>query len=160
VKTRLREKFDEYALAHSHPTNRLTHKIAIPMIILHIVAMLDWWRVAAIPALPGGFTAAYVLLVAAGAWYLTANLVLGLPVVLFGLACIPIGRALPTTAIIGVAVFGWAIQLAGHAIWEKKSPSFFRNLEHALVGPIFLVALVTGRYDIEPPGRASPPSRG
>jgi uncharacterized membrane protein YGL010W len=150
VKTRLREKFDEYALAHSHPTNRLTHKIAIPMIILHIVAMLDWWRLADAPGLPGGLTAAYVLLLAASAWYLAADVVLGLPVILFGLACIPIGRALPAWAIIAVAVIGWTIQLAGHVIWEKKSPAFLRNLEHALVGPIFMVALVTGRYRVEP----------
>jgi uncharacterized membrane protein YGL010W len=150
VKTKLHEKFDDYSSAHRHPTNQLTHKIAIPMIILHIVAMLDWWRLAASPALPGGLTAAYLLLIAASVWYLRADFLLGVPVILFGLACIPIGRALPPWAVIGVAVLGWAIQLAGHAVWEKKSPSFFRNLEHALVGPIFMVALVTGRYRIEP----------
>lgn len=155
MKTSLREKFDDYAVAHSHPTNQLTHKIAIPLIILHIVAMLDWWRLAAVPLLPGGLTAAYVALLAAGIWYLTADLVLGLPVLLFGLACIPIGRALPPSAVLTVAVLGWIIQLAGHAVWEKKSPSFFRNLEHALVGPIFMVALVTGRYRIEPMGSRS-----
>ena len=42
LNARIRALFDDYASSHQHPTNRLTHKIAIPLIVLHIVAMLDW----------------------------------------------------------------------------------------------------------------------
>ena len=37
---RLQALFDDYASSHQHPTNRLTHKVAIPAIVLHIVACL------------------------------------------------------------------------------------------------------------------------
>jgi uncharacterized membrane protein YGL010W len=57
---------------------------------------------------------------------------------------------LPVWAVIAIAVGGWLIQLAGHAVWEKKSPSFLTNLAHALVGPIFFVALLTGDYAPKP----------
>ena len=35
-------------------------------------------------------------------------------------------------------VAGWIFQGIGHARYEKKSPAFFKNLLHLLVGPIFL----------------------
>ncbi|HYO58337.1 DUF962 domain-containing protein [Archangium sp.] len=139
--------FDEYISAHLHPTNRLTHKIAIPLIVLHIVAMLDWVRLAPLPFLPGGsLTLAYVAWALASIWYLRADAKLGFIVSAAAALCIPLGRLLPTWAVISIAVFGWLVQLAGHAVWEKKSPSFFTNLVHALVGPLFFVALLTGDY--------------
>lgn len=142
-----RALFDEYVSSHQHPTNRLTHKIAIPVIVLHVVAMLDWVRLVEVPALPGGvLTLALVAWVLATAWYLRADPKLGALVSVFTLLCIPLGRLLPVWAVIALAVGGWLVQLAGHAVWEKKSPSLFTNLVHALVGPLFFVALLTGDY--------------
>ena len=42
---------------------------------------------------------------------------------------------------IGLAAFviGWIFQGVGHAVYEKRSPAFTKNLLHLLVGPIFLV---------------------
>ncbi len=51
--------------------------------------------------------------------------------------------------VVAIAVIGWLVQLAGHAVWEKKSPSFLTNMVHALVGPMFFVALMTGDYSIK-----------
>ena len=45
----LQRLFVEYADSHRHPTNRLTHKIAIPMIVFHIIAMLDWVKLVILP---------------------------------------------------------------------------------------------------------------
>jgi uncharacterized membrane protein YGL010W len=36
-------------------------------------------------------------------------------------------------------VLGWIFQAVGHAVYEKNSPAFFRNLVHLLVGPAYLV---------------------
>ena len=33
---------------------------------------------------------------------------------------------------------GWIFQAIGHAVYEKNSPAFFRNVVHLLVGPAFL----------------------
>ncbi|MBZ4415145.1 DUF962 domain-containing protein [Myxococcus sp. RHSTA-1-4] len=143
--------FDEYYSSHQHPTNRLTHKIAIPIIILHIVAMLDWVKLVAVPALPGGvLTLGMVAMVTTAIWYLRADVKLGLVVMAFMVACLPVGRMIPTWGVVGIAVFGWLVQLAGHAVWEKKSPSFLTNLVHALVGPLFFVAVLFGDYVLKP----------
>jgi uncharacterized membrane protein YGL010W len=157
---RLLTLFDDYASSHQHPTNRLTHKVAIPAIVLHIVAMLDWVRLVSLPILPGG-----VLTLGMGAWllttvwYLRADLKLGLMVSAGMALCFPLGRMLPVWAVVAIAVGGWLIQLAGHAVWEKKSPSFLTNLVHALVGPLFFVAILTGDYSLKPQPLAPSASR-
>jgi uncharacterized membrane protein YGL010W len=38
------------------------------------------------------------------------------------------------------------VQLAGHSVWEKNRPAFLKNLTHALVGPVFFMALLTGDW--------------
>ncbi len=150
--------FDEYYASHQHPTNRLTHKIAIPVIVLHVVAMLDWVHLVAVPALPGGvLTLAMVGWVLSTAWYLRADPKLGALVSAFTLLCIPLGRLLPVWAVIALAVGGWLVQLAGHSVWEKKRPSLLTNLVHALVGPLFFVAVLTGDYKL---GASAPLSPG
>jgi len=146
---KLHALFTEYANDHRHPTNQLTHKIAIPVIVFHIVTMLDWVQLFPI----GGFqvTAGHVMFVVAVSWYLAMFPKLGaLMALLFGL-CFPLGRAITAlpngkAIIVALAVFGWLVQLAGHAVWEKKSPSFLRNILQALVGPIFFVAKLTGDW--------------
>ncbi|WP_257452503.1 Mpo1 family 2-hydroxy fatty acid dioxygenase [Archangium lipolyticum] len=151
--------FDEYTSSHQHPTNRLTHKIAIPLIVLHIVAMLDWVRLVSFPLMPGGeLTLAHVAWVLASIWYLRADAKLGGIVSVAMAFCIPLGRALPGGFVVAIAIGGWLVQLAGHAVWEKKSPSFFTNLVHALVGPLFFVALLTGDYKLGAQAQAAPQS--
>jgi uncharacterized membrane protein YGL010W len=157
---RLQALFDDYASSHQHPTNRLTHKFAIPVIVLHIVAMLDWVSLVAIPVVPGGaLTLGMVAWLLATLWYLRADLKLGLIVSAGTALCFPLGRMLPVWAVIAIAASGWLVQLAGHVVWEKKSPSFLTNLVHALVGPLFFVALLTGDYSLKPQQLAPSASR-
>jgi uncharacterized membrane protein YGL010W len=157
---RLQALFDDYASSHQHPTNRLTHKFAIPVIVLHIVAMLDWVSLVAVPVVPGGaLTLGMVAWLLATLWYLRADLKLGLIVSVGTALCFPLGRMLPVWAVIVIAASGWLVQLAGHVVWEKKSPSFLTNLVHALVGPLFFVALLTGDYSLKPQQLAPSASR-
>lgn len=150
LKPQLQALFDDYFSSHQHPTNRLTHKVAIPVIVLHIVAMLDWVKLVTIPGFPGGvLTLGIVAWALATVWYLRADVKLGL-IVAAGMAlCFPLGRMMPVWSVVAIAVGGWLIQLAGHAVWEKKSPSFLTNMVHALVGPLFFVALLTGDYTVK-----------
>ncbi|XXF79211.1 DUF962 domain-containing protein [Myxococcaceae bacterium GXIMD 01537] len=157
LKPQVQALFDEYFSSHQHPINRLTHKVAIPVIVLHIVAMLDWVRLVPVSALPGGvLTLGHVAWVLATGWYLRADLKLGALVSLGMLLCFPLGRMMPTWSVVAIAAAGWLIQLAGHVVWEKKSPSFLTNLVHALVGPMFFVAVLTGDYALKPAASSEP----
>jgi uncharacterized membrane protein YGL010W len=149
MKARTLRLFDEYAASHQHPTNRLTHKIAIPLIVFHVLAMLDWVRLVPVPGIPGGaLTLGMVVYAATAVWYLRADLKLGLMVMALSALSFPIGRVLPWWSVVVLAVVAWGVQLAGHVVWEKKQPSFLTNMVHALVGPLFFVAVLAGAYRI------------
>lgn len=141
---KLRALFEEYAEAHRHPTNRLTHKIAIPLIVFHIVAMLDWIPLVRI----GGFelTLAVPAYLATVAWYVSLSPKLGAVMAVLYALCFPLAWVTPWPVVVAVALAGWLVQLAGHVVWEKQSPAFVRNLVQALVGPLFFVAQILGMW--------------
>ena len=151
----LQALLEDYLQNHRHPLNRLTHKLAIPLIVLHVVAMLDW---VALPG-PAPVTLGHLAFVLAAAWYLRMDVRLGLLTLLGMAACFPLGRALPPAAVVAIAVVGWLVQLAGHVVWEKKQPSFATNLVHALVGPLFFVALLTGDFRLPADAARAAPGR-
>jgi len=53
---------------------------------------------------------------------------------------------------VGLAAFaiGWVFQAVGHAVYEKNRPAFFKNLQHLLVGPLFLVNELLGVHRVAP----------
>lgn len=131
--------FKEYADAHRHPKNRLTHKVAIPMIVFTAIAMFDWWILIMLPT-GHAVTAAHTGLVVASAWYLYMDPKLGLIMVAGMVACIPLGWITPWWLVVALAVIGWTIQLIGHSVYEKNRPAFMKNMQQALVGPMFFIA--------------------
>ena len=136
----------EYEAYHTHPTNRLTHKVAIPLIVFQIVAMLDWVGLGSLQLAGHPVTLAHLFLVPAAAWYLWMAPRLAPLVIVPTLLCLPLGHITPPWLVITIAVAAWVIQFAGHLIWEKRSPAFFTNLLQLLVGPLFFVALLTGAW--------------
>lgn len=136
--------FTEYAADHRHPTNRLTHKVAIPMIVFHIVVMLGWIPLGAVAGQP--VSVGHVAWVLAGAFWVAHLPLSGALLLLVTLPALLWGGAVPHAAVVGIAVVGWTVQLAGHAVWEKNRPSFLRNAFQALVGPLFFMALLTGQW--------------
>jgi uncharacterized membrane protein YGL010W len=149
VNPKLRRLFAEYAEGHRHPTNRLTHKIAIPLIFFHLLAALDWIQFGMIPGTDWALTAGRMAFVGICGWYIAMSVRLGiLLTVAFSLAFV-FGPMTPGWLLWVLGVAGWGIQMAGHAVWERNSPSFANNLIQLLVGPVFFVALVTGDWKLD-----------
>lgn len=146
MNTKLRALFEEYEDVHRHPINRLTHKIAIPLIVFHIVAMLSWVRLANV----GGFglNLAHLAYLATVIWYFSLSVKLGVVMALAYALCFPLAAVVPWPAVVAIALVGWLIQLAGHVVWEKRSPAFLRNLVQALVGPLYFVAILLGDWPV------------
>ena len=159
LKPALARHFEEYADFHRHPMNRLTHKIAIPLIVFHIVAMLDWVRfvqVGQVGDTPVFLSLAWPVYLAVVVWYLTLNVKLGIAMAVFYGICIPVGWFVPWPAVVAIAVGAWLIQLAGHSVWEKNRPAFLKNLLQALIGPLFFAAILLGEW---PPKTAAEPAK-
>jgi uncharacterized membrane protein YGL010W len=136
--------FECYADYHRHPINQLTHKVAIPLIVFHVVAMLDWVPLWSTPL--GWITLAHPVYVGVVGWYATLHVRLAAIMAVILVPCLPLGWITPRWVVVTLAVFAWLVQLAGHAIWEKRRPAFFTNLQQALIGPLFFVAILTGDW--------------
>jgi uncharacterized membrane protein YGL010W len=142
LKPALEEYLREYDAYHRHPINRLTHEVAIPLIVFHILTMLSWISLGA----PFGHSLnlGHLVWLAVVAWYLTLDVRLGVLLGLLYALCFPIAAITPRPLVFVVAVAGWGIQLAGHVVWEKRQPAFMKNLLQALIGPLFFVASLVG----------------
>jgi len=141
MNARLSKLLSTYADYHRHPLNRAVHKIGIPLIVFHVVAMLDWVLLGHV----AGFevTLAHLAFVGVIGWYFTLHARLAcLMAVWYGL-CFPLGWYAPWSVIYGAAIIGWGIQFVGHIVWEKRSPALFTNLLQALVGPLYFAAVAT-----------------
>ncbi len=134
--------FEEYDAFHRHPVNRLTHSIAIPLIVFHCVAMLNWVPVFVLPGVK--LTLAHLGFVFVIGWYATLDWRLSLIMALLYAACFAMAVLTPMWLVVSIAVLGWTIQLAGHVVWEKRQPAFFTNLLQALIGPLYFVARLVG----------------
>ena len=124
----------DYAFYHQTTGNKICHFIGIPLIIFSLLALLrpvvlmDW------------FTAAELLIVLSVVYYLILDVRLALGMLLV-VAALDFAAWKIADFRIGMAalIIGWIFQGIGHAVYEKRSPAFTRNLVHLLVGPIFLL---------------------
>jgi len=125
---------EEYEFHHRARGNRVCHAFGITLIVFGVLSMLQRVRIA------GPWTAAEVLIVAAAIFYVSRDPLLGLATTAAAALLDVAARAVGDWRI-GAAAFalGWVFQGIGHAVYEKSSPAFFRNLVHLLVGPAFLV---------------------
>jgi uncharacterized membrane protein YGL010W len=139
----LQGHFSDYSSFHRTPGNKACHYVGIPLIVLSLLALL-----ARVPLFElGGFTVttAEVVLVAATAYYLTLDVALAAMMLAASILFAAIGRVLPVPVSVGLFVLGWIFQFVGHYVYEKKSPAFFRSFAHLLVGPLWILARVSGR---------------
>ena len=142
----------DYASHHATKGNVACHFVGIPLIVFGILSMLRVVRIAEGSGLLGSITLAEVFIVVAFAFYLSLNGSLALAM-LVTLALLD-GLALSSgnwRAGLAAFVVGWIFQGIGHAVYEKKSPSFLKNAVHLLVGPLFLVNEVLRIRHIEGP---------
>ena len=139
----LRSHFSDYAAFHGTPGNRACHYVGIPLIVLSLYSLLS-----AVPLFTvAGFTVtlAELLLVGGTVYYLTLDVVLAVLMLAISIVSIVVGRRIPMGVAIAMFVVGWIFQFIGHYVYEKRSPAFFRNLAHLLVGPLWIVAKAVGR---------------
>jgi uncharacterized membrane protein YGL010W len=124
----------DYGASHRARGNFVCHTIGITLIVFGVLSLLH-----AIP-LTTGWTASELLLGAAFLAYLWLDVPLALAVLAAGVLIDLAARAVGNWRVgAGAFVLGWVFQAVGHAVYEKNSPAFFRNLVHLLVGPAYLV---------------------
>jgi uncharacterized membrane protein YGL010W len=139
---------EEYGESHKNPANKLLHWICVPVIVVSLVGLL-WYlpmppQLRAISPLLNWGT---VLLVAAVLYYVAMSWSLALGMVLFVvavLASVTWLQSLPWPLwILCLLLFvvAWIGQFIGHH-YEGKRPSFFKDVQFLLIGPLWLLSFV------------------
>jgi len=144
----------EYGASHQHPTNKLLHWICVPPIVLAVLGFL--WS-APVPAVFAESSPwlnwATLAAAAAVIYYLALSPALAVGVLIAFILLLALTQALArlpwplwlTSAAIFVAA--WIGQFVGHAI-EGKRPSFFKDLQFLLIGPLWLLAAAYRRFSV------------
>lgn len=137
---------DEYGASHRNHSNKLTHWLGIPLIVFAVFAALK-----GMPAGSGLLNPATAAIVVALAYYalLSWRLAMGMALVFVAMYALILplqaatGRWLVPVAI-AIFILGWALQFLGHR-FEGMKPSFFKDLQFLMIGPLWLLADVYRR---------------
>ncbi|MEW6055754.1 MAG: Mpo1-like protein [Bdellovibrionota bacterium] len=129
--------FADYESYHRTKGNKVCHIWGISIIVISALGLLnnivlfDW-------GFPVPASAALVLWLLGNIFYLTLHAKLGLTLMVSTAAAYFLGTALPTPVLWSLFVAGWVIQFIGHYKYEKKSPAFYKNLIHLMIGPAYI----------------------
>jgi len=121
----------DYAEYHRTPGNRHCHAIGIPLIVYAVVA---WSRIGT----PFPFAALILPL------YFLWDARVGALMTAFIAVSAVVAAYAPSWSTWAAFIIGWAFQFYGHAVHEKKSPAFAKNLSHLLIGPAFVATKLAG----------------
>ena len=122
------EWFDEYSDSHQNKINKTIHWVCVPAILFSIIGIIAHFS-ALLTAL---------LLVLTLVFYARLDLVLAIAMtVLIAIMAwliyiLPVGVGF----YIGVFIIAWIGQFYGHKV-EGKKPSFFKDLQFLLIGPVW-----------------------
>lgn len=136
---------DEYGESHQNPTNKLIHWVAVPIIYACVVGLL--WSMPT----PESFTSPWVnwatiAMVPVMIFYFMLSPIIAVAMVAFTVGLLVLinwyeGLALLSVVWLSVILFVvmWVFQFIGHGI-EGKKPSFLKDVQFLLIGPIWLMA--------------------
>lgn len=144
---------NEYGESHQNPTNKSIHWICVPAIFFSIVALLYCiklpWQLNEIQ-----LNVAMIVLLLVTFYYLRISVSLGIGMLLFGivtlLTCFLIERYVPLSLwLVAIIIFiaAWIGQFYGHSV-EGKKPSFLKDIQFLLIGPMWLLSFIYKKLGI------------
>ncbi|CAN5121311.1 DUF962 domain-containing protein [soil metagenome] len=142
------EWLSEYGESHKNQTNKLIHWICVPLIFFSITALL--WSI----KLPLKLTTdlqlnvAIIIMLLAVIYYFTLSISLAAGMLLFACLCLFCCYLIEKYAdlslwVIALIIFivAWIGQFYGHNV-EGKKPSFFKDIQFLLIGPMWLMSFI------------------
>ncbi len=153
--SKLERLLGEYRESHKNETNQVIHNIFVPLIFLSAIGIL--WDVKLPVPLDflGGepLNVAMIVAVLVFAYYLSISFVVAagiISVTALGMILCYLYNGPVSIWIFSLAIFviSWVFQLVGHKI-EGKKPSFFKDLEFFLVGPMWVLVKLYNKLGIK-----------
>jgi uncharacterized membrane protein YGL010W len=144
----------EYGESHQNPTNKGLHWVCVPIIVVSVIGLL--WSlpvpvaVRRISPLANWGTA---MLLAGSIYYFLMSRSLGFGMLLFVTIVALSVAALDTlpwplwSICLALFIVAWIGQFIGH-YYEGKRPSFFKDVQFLMIGPLWLLSFVYRRLGI------------
>jgi uncharacterized membrane protein YGL010W len=137
----------EYGESHQNKTNEAIHWICVPAIFFSITGLLYSiklpWEINGI-----AINIAMIVILLITLYYLRLSFSLGIGMFLFGVICLAlcfiIEKYVPVSLwLVCVIIFivAWIGQFYGHHV-EGKKPSFLKDIQFLLIGPMWLMSFV------------------
>lgn len=130
----LEQWLNEYAADHVNPSNQRIHLVCVPLIYFSVAGLLHY-----IPYFIGD-----LIIGLAVVWYSFLGMKALLIMIAQVTVCVAIAEAIRFScpaydAFILYGIFGaaWIGQFYGHHL-EGRRPSFFRDLQYLLIGPLWV----------------------
>jgi uncharacterized membrane protein YGL010W len=144
----------EYGESHQNRTNKLLHWICVPPIVLAVLGLLWSLPVPEVfAALSRWLNWATLTAAAVLVYYLALSPALAAGILILFIALLALLQAfahLPwplwLTSLV-LFVVAWVGQFLGHAL-EGKRPSFFKDVQFLLIGPLWLLAAAYRRLSV------------
>jgi uncharacterized membrane protein YGL010W len=144
---------EEYAESHQNPLNKKVHWICVPLIMISIIGLL-WSIPVPEPMAAYHLNFGIVLVIFSLAYYLLLS-----PLLMIGMLFVSAGfltvifylsqiEFIPLWATcISIFVLAWVGQFYGHKV-EGKKPSFLKDIQFLMIGPIWLLSFIYKRIGI------------
>ena len=145
---------EEYGESHKNETNKSIHWICVPAIFFSIVGLLYSIK---LPWIIDTHTVnvAMIAILLITLYYLRLSLPLGIGMFIFGVICLFIAHLIekyvpPPLWLVCVIIFilAWIGQFYGHHV-EGKKPSFLKDIQFLLIGPMWLISFIYQAIGIE-----------
>ena len=144
----------EYGESHQNPANKSLHWICVPIIVVSVIGLL--WSLPVPQSLSGVspfLNWGMLVLLVGSIYYFVMSRSLGLGMLVFVVTvalCIAGLSALPWPlwiVCLTLFVIAWIGQFIGH-YYEGKRPSFFKDLQFLMIGPLWLLSFIYRRLGI------------
>jgi uncharacterized membrane protein YGL010W len=144
----LNEWLTEYGESHTNETNKLIHWLCVPSIFFSITGLLYSIKLPWFITENLQLNVAVIILLLTTIYYFSLSISIGTGMLLFGILCLALCYAAETFLLmplwlfcIIIFVIAWIGQFYGHKV-EGKKPSFFKDIQFLLIGPIWLMSFV------------------
>ncbi|WP_299526698.1 DUF962 domain-containing protein [uncultured Lutibacter sp.] len=143
----LQQWFDDYAISHQHKTNQSIHYICVPAIFFSIIGLLmsipstlisNYTKISN-PFIENWASPVLIILLI---FYIRLSFSTFVRMLTFSIVCL-VGNYFLSTVLplfylsLTIFIFAWIGQFYGHKL-EGKKPSFFKDLQFLLIGPVWV----------------------
>lgn len=148
--TKIHALLNEYGESHKNPTNKAIHWICVPLIVMSIIGL--FWaipRPAVFQEVGGAWLNWGTIFVGlAFVYYIVLSIPLTIGMVLVAGGMVAVNYLIATyiplnIALVSLIIFvaAWIGQFYGHKV-EGKKPSFLKDVQFLLIGPLWLLSFI------------------